>query len=144
MPSLSAGTVFRGLSAAAAALCLAVSLSGCGRSDTRSAAEVKAELVASMLKGVKQPGLSITVSADRYDPQAQELRGVHVSGKQGLLYAERATISVDEKTRAVRMKLFDVIVAQPADGRGETEGTEGKLVRYREMVLDDLYASGGK
>ncbi|MCC6907267.1 MAG: hypothetical protein IT430_04935 [Phycisphaerales bacterium] len=144
MRSTTFRAVYRGVLAAAAVVCITACLSGCGPSDTRSAAEIRADLVASMLKGFKQPGLSISVSADRYDAQAQELRGVHVNGKQGLLYAERATITVDENTRAVRMRLFDVIVAQPAEGSGAAEGSEGKLVRYREMVLDDLNAPAKK
>ncbi|GEM_PF-6151017 len=125
----------------AALLSVTVLLSGCSRTDKRSAAEIKADLVASMLKGVKQPGLDITVSAESYDTDAQELHGVRVHGKQGVLYAERATISVDEKTKAIRMKLFDVIVAQPADGSDpKPAGTQGQIVEYREMVLDDLFA----
>lgn len=124
----------------AVAIMTAVScLSGCRRGDPRSAAEIKADLVDSMLKGYTQPGLTITVSAERYDTQAQELHGVHVTGKQGVLYADRATITVDEETKAIRIKLFDVIVAQPADETNSSpDSTQGHLVKYRELVLEDL------
>ncbi len=134
-------TMIRRVFVVSALLSAVMFVSGCSRSDTRTAAEIKADLVASMLKGVKQPGLELTISAQRYDADAQELRGVRVNGKQGLLYAERATISVDEKTRAIRMKLFDVVIAQPADTSGPNPGgTRGQMVKYREMVLDDLFA----
>lgn len=127
---------------AAALVAVATSLSGCRRSDPRSAAEIKADLVDSMLKGYQQPGLTVTVSAERYDQNAQELHGVRVTGKQGVLYADRATITVGEKTKAIRMKLFDVIVAQPTDDAGPApEGSRGHLVKYRELVLEDLNAS---
>jgi len=137
--------MIRGAFMAAALVAVATSLWGCGRNDPRSAAEIKADLVDSMLKGYTQPGLTVTVSAEHYDQNAQELRGVHVTGKQGVLYADRATITVDEKTKAIRMKLFDVIVAQPADGATPaTEGSRGHMVKYRELVLEDLNASAAK
>lgn len=126
----------------AAAMVLAVlgpGLTGCERGETRSAAEIKADVVASLLKGMKRRGSEL--SAERYDSQAQELLAVRVIGDDGLLYAERATISVDESTKVVRIRLFDVVVTQPMSEDGSPpEGMQGSIVRYREMVLDDITA----
>jgi len=120
-----------------AAACIA--LVGCDGGDSRSAAEIKADVVASLLKGMKRQGSQL--SAERFDADAQELLAVRVTGKKGLLYAQRATISVDEKTKAVRIKLFDVVVTQPIGEDEEApEGTQGQIVRYPEMVLDDIQA----
>ncbi len=114
------------------------SLHGCDRGETRSAAEIRDDVVASLLKGMKRQGSQL--SAERYDSVAGELRALRVTGKEGLLYAERATISVDEVTRAVRLKLFDVVLTQPSGEDAAPEGTQGQIIRYREMVLDDLSA----
>lgn len=111
---------------------------GCERGETRSAAEIKADVVASLLKGMKRQGSQL--SAERYDSVAGELCALRVTGKEGLLYAERATISVDEATKAVRLKLFDVVLTQPAGEDAPPEGAQGQIIRYREMVLDDLAA----
>lgn len=124
-------------------LAASVVTGGCDGGDQRTAAEIKADLVAQLLEGMKRKGSQL--SAEQYDAAAQELLGVRVTGPEGVLYAARATIVVDEQTKAVRMKLFDVIVAQPVD---ETDpnpgGSQGQLVKYREMVLDDLAAPSGK
>jgi len=130
---------------AAAVMAMTTCLSGCRRGDPRSAAEIKASIIDSMLMGIRPPGLRITVSAERYDSTAQEMHGVRVMGKQGVLYADRATITVDEETKSIRMKLFDVIVAQPSDeAESAPDGAPGHLVKYRELVLEDLTAPTGK
>ncbi len=132
----------RNVAAATIVAALSLCLPGCGRGETRSAAEIKADVVASLLKGMKRQGSQL--SAETFDAQAQELRNVRVVGKKGLLYAERATIAVDEATKAVRIRLYDVVVTQPIGEEGAASEGQGAIVRYREMVLDDIQAPAGE
>lgn len=115
----------------------------CDSGPTRAPASIRAEIIESILQGVKFG--STHISAESFNAASHELIDMRVKSRKGLYYAKRATVTVDETGRNMTLKLFDVLLVHPTDGESQPDAANppldenaGNIQAYREFTIADI------